>query len=92
LAKANIQSLAEICKKIVTEIPQEFYDFFEQILDEVKEFEAKIDPYCPTFYEDKYRDIKQFTYDVLVDLHYDVITCANAARRTEWLVFPYNSP
>lgn len=43
-----------------------------------------IDQYVPTTYEEKYRNLSVFTYNVMVDLHYDAISCANAARRVEW--------
>ncbi len=53
----------------------------------MKEFEPKVDPYAPTEYEEKYREVNKFTYEVMADLHYDVIKCANAARRAEWYYF-----
>ena len=43
-----------------------------------------INKYVPTSYEEKYKNLNVFTYDTMVELHYDAITCANAARRAEW--------
>ena len=40
-----------------------------------------------TEYKEKYRKITKYTYDVMADLHYDTITCSNAAQRLEWYVF-----
>ena len=53
----------------------------------MKDFEAKVDKYAPTDYEQKYMKINKYTYDVMVNLHYDVIICSNAARRVEWYLY-----
>ena len=39
-------------------------------------------------YINKYLTVSNITYDTLVSLHYDVLYCANEARRLEWCVLP----
>lgn len=34
-ALTNVQAMAYICKRIVSEIPSEFNDYYQQILNEV---------------------------------------------------------
>ena len=40
--------------------------------------------FVETTFITKYMTVPEITYEVLVSLHYDIITCANEARRVEW--------